>query len=85
MISKWIDEALKEAMEAIEKGMHSLKGARRAWNIPVTYLFDHLVKKTRSRKMGPRMLTKEKDQTVIAWTLGMQECGLFITLQQLVM
>jgi hypothetical protein len=31
------------------------------------------------------MLTKEEDQTVVAWTLGMQECGLFITLQQLKM
>jgi hypothetical protein len=53
MISKWIDEALKEVMEAIERGMHSLRGASRAWNILVTSLFDHLVRKTRSKKMGP--------------------------------
>jgi hypothetical protein len=53
MIGKWIDETLKEAMEAIERGMHSLKGPSKGWNILVTSLFDHLVRKTRSKKRGP--------------------------------
>lgn len=28
------------------------------------------------------MLTNEEDKTLMAWILGMQECGLSITLQQ---
>jgi hypothetical protein len=36
--------------------------------------------------MGPRgVLTKEKDVTMIAWILTMQECELSIALQQLKM
>jgi len=36
--------------------------------------------------MGPtNVLTKEKDVTLVAWILGMQECGLSITLQKLKM
>jgi hypothetical protein len=41
---------------------------------------------TRSRKVGlTNVLIKEEDVIVIAWVLGMQECGLSITLQQLKM
>jgi hypothetical protein len=47
------NEVLKEAMEVIERGMHPLRGASKAWNILVISLFDHLIRKTRSRKMGP--------------------------------
>ncbi len=58
---KWINEALEEAMDAIENGT-SLKKANRHWNIYLTSLFDHLYGKTRSRKLGPiGMLTLEKD------------------------
>jgi hypothetical protein len=32
-----------------------------------------------------RCVTEEKDATMITWTLAMQECGLFINLQQLKM
>jgi len=40
----------------------------------------------KSKKMGPRgVLTKEKDVTMIAWILTMQECELSIALQQLKM
>ncbi len=36
--------------------------------------------------MGPTsVFTKEKDVTLVAWILGMQECGLSITLQKLKM
>jgi len=44
------NEALEEAMDAIENGTTSLKKANRHWNIPLTLLFDHLYRKTKSRK-----------------------------------
>jgi hypothetical protein len=31
----------------------------------------------------PRILTKEEDVAIVAWVLGMQSCGLSITLFQL--
>jgi hypothetical protein len=37
---KWTNEALKEAMDAIENGTTSLRKASRHWNIPFTSLFD---------------------------------------------
>ncbi len=40
---KWTNEALEEAMEVVERGMQSLKGLNRAWNILVTSLSDHLI------------------------------------------
>jgi hypothetical protein len=43
MKGKWTNEALKEAMEVVERQMHSLRGLNRAWNIPITSLSDHLV------------------------------------------
>jgi hypothetical protein len=43
MKGKWTNETLEEAMEVVERGMHSLKVLNRAWNIPVTSLSDHLV------------------------------------------
>ncbi len=60
--SKWTNEALEEAMDAIENGKTSLKKASRHWNIPLTSLFDHLYGKTSSRKPGPiGTLTIEED------------------------
>jgi hypothetical protein len=68
-------------MEAIERGTHSMKKASRYWNIQFNSLSDHLNGKTRCRKMGLAcVLTKEKDVTVVAWILGMQECELSVTL-----
>jgi hypothetical protein len=43
---------LEEAMEAVEKGAHSLRKVSRYWNIPSNSLFDHLNGKTNSGKMG---------------------------------
>jgi hypothetical protein len=41
---------------------------------------------TRSRKVGPEcVLIDEKDATMVAWTLHMQECKLSINLQCLQM
>jgi hypothetical protein len=30
------------------------------------------------------VLIEEEDATTVAWTLGIQQCGLFITLHQLI-
>jgi len=35
----WMDEALEIAMDAIEKGTHSLRRANRSWNIPISSFF----------------------------------------------
>jgi hypothetical protein len=69
-------------MDVVDKGTHSFKeGKHGPWNIPMSSLSDHLNGKTRSKKMGPfGVLIKEKDPTMIAWTLTMQECGLSISL-----
>ncbi len=50
---KQTNEALEEAMDAIENGTTSLRKASRHWNIPFTSLFNHLYGKTRSKK--PRL------------------------------
>jgi hypothetical protein len=79
----WTDETLKVVMDVIEKGTHSLRRARKSWNIPMNSLVDQLNGKIRSMKMGlGGVLT---NATVITWTLAMQECGLSISLQQLKM
>jgi hypothetical protein len=39
--------------------------------------------KKRSRKQRPQgVLTNQEDEALMAWILGMQECGLSITLHQ---
>jgi len=60
--SKWINEALEEAMDAIENGTTSLRKANRHWNIPFISLSNHLYGKTKSRKLGlVGMLTIKED------------------------
>ncbi len=81
----WTNETLEETMDVIER-THSIKRFSKSWNIPLSFLVDHLNGKTKSNKMAPRgVLTKEEDVVMITWTLTMQECGLSISLQQLKM
>ncbi len=50
----------------------------------VAPLSNHLNGKTRPRKQGTQdVLMNETDTLMVVWMLGMQECGLPITLQQL--
>ncbi len=57
------------------------KKANKFWHILITSLLDHLNGKIGSRKQGPQgMLTNQEDEALVAWILGMQECGLLITL-----
>jgi hypothetical protein len=59
---KWTNEALEEAMDAIQNVTTSLRKANKHWNIPLTSLFNHLNGKTKSRKLGPTdMLIVNKD------------------------
>ncbi len=79
----WTDEALELAMDVVENGTYSLWRAKRAWNIPMSSISYHLNGKTISKKMGPRGVpTEEEDVAMIAWTLTMEKCGLFISQQQ---
>jgi len=82
----WIDEALELGMDVIENGTFSLQRANKAWNIPMSSISNHLNGKTKSRKMGlGGVLTEEEDAIMMAWTLIMGECGLSISLQQLML
>jgi len=47
---KWSTQALEEAMDAIEKGITSLRMTNRHYNIPLTSMSNHLYGKTRSIK-----------------------------------
>ncbi len=79
---KWIDEALEEAMDAIEGGNTTLKKANRLWNIPLNSLSNHLNGKTQTMKVGVRILTIKEDVTIITWILAMQKESLSINIQQ---
>jgi hypothetical protein len=48
--STWTNQALKEAMEAIEARTHFQRKTNKSWGIPFTSVFDHLNGKTRSQK-----------------------------------
>jgi len=77
----WIDDALGTTRDVVEKWIHSLRRANRAWNIPLSSFSNHLNGKTKSRKMGPKgVLIAKKGAKVMKWTLAMQECGLSINL-----
>jgi len=65
-------QALKEAMDAVEKRTISLRKTSKHWNIPLTSLFDHLYGKTRSRKVrSTSVLTTKEDQAMVSWILAM--------------
>jgi hypothetical protein len=58
---------LEKAMDAIESGRTSLKQTNRHWNIPCTFLLNHLNGKTRSMKCGlASVLAENEDEVVVA-------------------
>jgi hypothetical protein len=70
-------------MDVVEKSQTFLREATNFWHIPFTFLLDHINHKTILKKLGSQgVLTNEEDKTFMVWILGMQECGLSITLQQ---
>jgi hypothetical protein len=78
---KWSSESLEIAMDIVERSITSLQEANKFWGISVTSLFDHLYGKTRSKKIGPPgVLTKEKEEVIVAWVLNIEECGVSLTL-----
>jgi len=70
-ISNWLNESLKTTMDVIEHGSTSLQGASKFWCILITSLSDHLNEKLKVDKFNHCVLTKEKNQVVVAWVLGM--------------
>jgi hypothetical protein len=73
-------------MDVVERRQLSLRKASKFWHIPITSLFRSLKWETRLRKQRPQgVLTNEKDEPLLAWILGMQECGLLITLHHIKM
>jgi hypothetical protein len=63
--SKWTDEALEEAMDAIESGRTLLRQANKRWNISCTILLNHLNGKPRSRKCGLACVLVENEDEVV--------------------
>jgi hypothetical protein len=51
--SKCSSESLEVVLNAVEKGITSLRRANKFWDIFVTSFSDHLYGKTRCRKIGP--------------------------------
>ncbi len=81
---KWTHQQLEEAMDVMEGGLTSMKKASKHWNIPLSSLSHHLNGKIRKKKVGTiGILIEEEDVAIIVWVLGMQSCGLSITLFQL--
>jgi hypothetical protein len=68
----------------MEKRKTYLKKVIKHWHINlVPTLSNYLNGKTRPRKQGTQgLLMNETDTSMVVWMLGMQECGLPITLQQ---
>ena len=74
--SLWSDEALQEAIEALDAGNTYVK-VPKYHNIPKSSLRDHYVGKRRNRKMeGEWVLSKEEDEAVCKYILDMIEIGL---------
>ncbi len=66
-----VNESLKTTVDVIEHGNTSLQGAIKFWCIPITSLSDHLNEKLKVDKFNHCVLTKEKNQVVVAWVLSM--------------
>jgi hypothetical protein len=61
----WTNEALEEAMDAIERRTHAIRRVSKSWNIPMNSLINHLNGRTKFGKMGLRgVLIKEEDTTM---------------------
>ncbi len=70
--NEWSNESLETAMDVVEHGITSLQRANKFWGIPSTSLSDHLNAKTKNIQIRPLgVLTKEKDEIVLAWILSM--------------
>ena len=75
MRAQWTDEALKEAIQAIDDG-YTMEGVSIHYSIPRTSLRDHISGKTISRKMGPApTLTKGEEVALIHYLEEMVDLG----------
>jgi hypothetical protein len=71
-------------MDALERGMTTLKKTSKHWSIPISSFSNHLIGRTRNQKMGfGGLFTDEEDVIMIIWTFAMQKVGPFTNLQQL--
>jgi hypothetical protein len=66
---------LEEAMDALEKGITTLRRASRHWNISVCSFLNHLNGRTRNQKFSFGVLTYEENVAIITWILAKQEVG----------
>ena len=82
--AQWTDEALKEAIQAIDDG-YTIEEASIHYSIPKTSLRDHISGKIIiSRKMGPApTLTKEEEVALIHYLEEMVDLGHLLNPSQL--
>ena len=82
MKSSWSDEALQNAMKALDAD-YTYLDVSIAFGIPRSTLKDHYQGKRMGRKMGGRrVLTKEEDDALAKYNLDMAEVGLSLTSNQ---
>ncbi len=68
----------------MEKGINMMKKASRIWDIPLSFLIDHLNGRTRNQRIiFGGVLLDEEDVALVRLVFAMQGLGMFITLQQL--
>jgi hypothetical protein len=56
----WINEAVVEAMDDIERGTHTIRRANKSWNIPMSSLVNHLNEKPDLGKWGQEVCLHKK-------------------------
>ena len=74
--SQWINEQLKNAMNAVTDQGMKLRAASRVFGVPATLLRDHLYGTTITRQRGNKSTLKpDKEQKLVDYVFKMQDLG----------
>ena len=67
--AQWSNEALYLAIEALDEG-YKISEVSRKYKISRSFLKDHLVGRSRGRKMGPKTLLRNDEEQKICDYIG---------------
>ncbi|KAJ8931629.1 hypothetical protein NQ314_015423 [Rhamnusium bicolor] len=77
--AKWDDEAMENAMRAVERGMSQRKASER-FNVPRRTLRNHLKTGSNIRKLGRgSVLTKQQEKDLVTRIMRLAEVGYPVT------
>ncbi|KAJ8937876.1 hypothetical protein NQ314_011679 [Rhamnusium bicolor] len=77
--AKWDDEAMENAMRAVESGMSQRK-ASETFNVPRRTLRNHLKTGSNNRKLGRgSVLTKQQEKDMVTRTMRLADVGYSVT------